>query len=231
MYKVIYNNEVIDVVNTLKYRRFLEASNKAVSTDRCSAHGIVGSNNKDIYAFKGYGTEVWPEVSVVEISETEYDNLLHTLLRSKLKGIELIKLITARACKLSELSIECQNRITNGVSVRLSNNKHKHFRLSIEDQLNLLTIEKQIDNGHTGILYHATNEVCEIYSNTDLRKIIETANAHVSENTLRYNLLKYCINNMYNIEEIKNMNYDTDLINLNLKYSVKKKLKEVINGK
>ena len=90
MYKVIYNNEVIDVVTTLKYRRFLEASNKAVSTDRCSAHGIVGSNNKDIYAFEGYGTESWPEVSIIEISETEYTELSRKLSCSKLKGISLI---------------------------------------------------------------------------------------------------------------------------------------------
>ena len=114
---------------------------------------------------------------------------------------------------------------------QLVNNKQKHFRLSIEDQINLLNIEKQIENGHTGIFYHATNEVCEIYSNTDLRRIIETANTHINENTLRYNLLKYCINNMYNVEEIRNVDYDTNLLNLNLKYSVKKKLKEVINGR
>lgn len=231
MYKVLYNNEIIDVIVTPKYRRFLENSNKAVSTDRCSAHGIIGSNNEDVYAFIGYGRNKWPEVTLCEISDEEFASAQKALSTSKFRGSDLIQIIEARQRKLSELNLECQKLITNGINVTLSNKETKHFRLSIEDQINLLNIEKLIENGHTNILYHATNELCEIYSNTDLRKIIKCANAHIQENTLKYNLLKYCIRNMYNIEDINNVCYNTDVLSLNLKYTVKKKLKEVINGR
>ena len=45
MYKIIYNDNVIDVVKDLKYLRYLEKSNHYVTTDSSSANCIQGSND------------------------------------------------------------------------------------------------------------------------------------------------------------------------------------------
>ena len=45
MYKFIYNNNVIDVVDKIKYLRYLEKSKRTVVTDSSSANCVQGSDN------------------------------------------------------------------------------------------------------------------------------------------------------------------------------------------
>ena len=72
MYKIIYNNLVIDVINKPKYFRYLTKSGRTVITDKTSAHCVMGSDNKTLYLLQGVirpeGKE-WKEVSLVPISE------------------------------------------------------------------------------------------------------------------------------------------------------------------
>ena len=46
MYKVIWENKIIDVIDKPRYVRYIKRADKFVLTDVSSAHGIYSSNNK-----------------------------------------------------------------------------------------------------------------------------------------------------------------------------------------
>ena len=50
MFKIIYNDIVIDIIKTVTWVRCLKKSKRIVNTDKSSAHGFYGSDNK--YAFE-----------------------------------------------------------------------------------------------------------------------------------------------------------------------------------
>jgi hypothetical protein len=50
MYKIIQNNKVVDVVQIPHFVRFLRSGHVAF-TDKTSAQGIVGSDDKTLYYF------------------------------------------------------------------------------------------------------------------------------------------------------------------------------------
>jgi hypothetical protein len=62
MYKIIQNDKVIDVVQYHKFVRFLPTGHVAM-TDRSSAQGIVGSDNKTLYSYR-FGNDfcIYPDL-------------------------------------------------------------------------------------------------------------------------------------------------------------------------
>ena len=44
MYKLIYNNMVVDLLKEARYVRYMKNSKRWIGTDSQSAHGIMGSN-------------------------------------------------------------------------------------------------------------------------------------------------------------------------------------------
>ena len=51
MYKIIQDQKVIDVVRIPRFVRFLSSGHIAL-TDKSSAQGIVGSDDRTVYSFK-----------------------------------------------------------------------------------------------------------------------------------------------------------------------------------
>lgn len=217
MYKIIYNGNVIDVLQKIQYLRYLKKSGKIVLSDASSANCIQASNNKDVYIIQGAklpGYLPYPQVIIKKISETEY-NKLKKLLDSEVSvtGDSFI-LHEARETKIKELSEYCANIITKGISVKLTDGKFHKFELTLEDQLNLSTIQYRLAQGAVSAIYHEKDKVCRLYSKKDLETIITFANKHVEYNTTYFNLLKNCIYNMYDIDVINNVHYGDPLPNL-----------------
>ena len=79
MYKIIYNNLVIDVVKKLRYVKYIPEFKKVLPVSAIDAHGICGSDNKTFYALfnvkipeeKSY----WKKVTFIKIDEAEYLDL------------------------------------------------------------------------------------------------------------------------------------------------------------
>lgn len=75
MYKIMYNNMVIDLAKKLHYVRYLKNSKRWIGTDSQSAHGIMGSDGNTVYHLQGRKC-ICPEelkiVEVYEISDEEY---------------------------------------------------------------------------------------------------------------------------------------------------------------
>lgn len=214
MYKIIYNELVIDVIDKPKYLRYLTKSGRTVLTDKTSAHCIMSSNGKDIYILDGIMLPVdkgWKTVRIQAITENEFISLKEKLKTNNIVYADKNEIKQARNKKLTELSNECKNSITKGVSVLFSDNKYHDFELTIEDQLNLLTIDTEIKSGKTDILYHEKGKSCQVYSAEDISLLIKAANKHKTYHTTYYNMLKQYINNLEDIEIINGISYGSEL--------------------
>lgn len=78
MYKVIFNNLIIDIMEKPRYTRFLPKSQRIVGTDRLAATGIMSSNGEEVYHLEGK-TNNYPEklktVQLIKIEKEEFERL------------------------------------------------------------------------------------------------------------------------------------------------------------
>ena len=78
MYKVVFNNLIIDIMEKPRYTRFLPKSGRVVGTDRLAATGIMSSNGEEVYHLEGK-TNNYPEklktVQLIKIEKEEFERL------------------------------------------------------------------------------------------------------------------------------------------------------------
>ena len=78
MYKILHNNQIIDVMEDIRYVKCLPKSQKLIAVDKAQANGIVSSGGDTIYHILGtkdtFNTEKL-SVQIVEIDKEEYDKL------------------------------------------------------------------------------------------------------------------------------------------------------------
>lgn len=214
MYKFIHNNNVIDVVDKIKYLRYLEKSKRTVVTDSSSANCVQGSDNVTVYAMQGATLPAsvdYKIVTVKKITKYEYDQLRQLLKNNEIISGDSYSLNQSRKLKIEELSKECSKTIQSGISIKLSDNKYHQFELTVEDQLNLLMLKNKLSSGSEKLIYHEKGCTCKVYEKTDIETIISNAEHHIEYNTTYFNLMRHCINNMNNIEEIDKIHYGDEL--------------------
>lgn len=211
MYKIIYEGKVIDVVNNPNFLKFLTSGHIAI-TDKSSAQGIVGSDYTTIYSFKQLENKNIPVVSIEDITTSEF-NRLYSLLNSD-QGLSVAKceLIKAKESKIAFLSNICKTKITNGFSICLADGNSYSFKLTEEDQLNLLNIENQLNTGSESFVYHATGLPCQVFTRDDMKKILKAYRKHVLYHTTYFNAAKQYINSLTNLEQINTFTYGTDIL-------------------
>lgn len=215
MYKFIYNNNVIDVVDKIKYLRYLEKSKRTVVTDSSSANCVQGSDNITVYGMQGAilpASAKYKIVTVKHITRTEYDKLKKLLSNNEIVSGDSYELNQARKSKIEELRKSCSDIIQSGICVKLSDNKYHEFELTIEDQLNLMVLKNKLDSGSKALLYHEKGCTCKLYEKADIEKIIQASNHHIEYNTTYFNLMRHCINNMNDTNKINSIHYGDDLI-------------------
>lgn len=208
MYKIIQNDKVIDVVKYPRFISFLTGGYIAI-TDKTSAKGIVGSDNETIYSFQtrpGYTT-----VSIEEITFEELERLHSRLGSGQEVCADESALVVAKRDTLKRLSRQCKNKITAGFSVVLSDGESYDFKLTTEDQLNLMSIEGQLNAGAKTFIYHATNQPCKFFSRDDMTKIINTFKRYTLYHTTYFNVAKQYINSLTDIEKVNRFTYGTDV--------------------
>jgi hypothetical protein len=210
MYKIIQNDKVIDVVRIPRFVSFL-ASGHIALTDKTSAAGIVGSDDKTIYSFKPTTKKDISVAAIEEITLEEF-NRLQGLLNSNLEvSADETALAAAKRDMIARLSSICKNKITAGFSIILSDNEEYSFKLTTEDQLNLMSIESQLNAGANTFIYHATNQPCRFFSREDMSKIISTFKRYTLYHTTYFNVAKQYIKSLVDIEKVNTFTYGTDV--------------------
>lgn len=96
MYKILENNQIIDVMKTIKFVKYLPRSKRIITVDEKQANGCVSSNGDEIYHLLGtpYNfAEPHKTVRYEKINEEEYNRLTNQIkenenLENKIKYLE-----------------------------------------------------------------------------------------------------------------------------------------------
>lgn len=210
MYKVLYENIIIDVLDTIKYMRYLPRSNKFVPANLSNANCIQASYKNTYY----YTTDIkYPKclecktVVLEEISETEYEQLRSMLSNNSEGSAQESVLAQLKAQKIQQMKLACNNAIVSGITLTLSDGLDYHFELTLEDQINLMTIESQIAAGASELIYHGTGQLCKLFSANDLLKVIAEANRHKNYHQTYFNSLRNYINYLLDSESVLAVTY------------------------
>lgn len=211
MYKIIHNDKIIDVVKYPKFIKFLSSGYVAM-TDKNSAQGIVGSDDKTLYSFAPVVGKKFLVVTLQYLTNPEEFKRLQSLLNS---GHEISAdesaLEKAKQDKINKLSSQCKNKIISGFSLTLSDGEVCSFKFTLEDQLNLSFIENQLNSGITSFIYHATNQPCRIFSSEDMLKIINAFKQYKLYHTTYFNIAKQYIKTLVDIQKVNTFVYGTDV--------------------
>jgi hypothetical protein len=87
------------------------------------------------------------------------------------------------------MQMACQNAIYDGVVVSTSEGTKK-FSLTMQDQINLLGLKNQLDNGISVFPYHADGEAIRLWSSDDMQKILQAADRHITYHRVYFSLLR-----------------------------------------
>ena len=210
MYKIIQNDKVIDIVQIPRFVSFL-ASGHIALTDKTSAQGIVGSDDKTVYSFKPVTRTGVQVVTIKEINAEEFSRLKGLLNSNQDISADESALASAKRELIARLSSICKSKITAGFSITLSDGADYSFKLTTEDQLNLMSIEGQLNAGAETFTYHATNQPCKFFSREDMVKIINTFKRYTLYHTTYFNVAKQYINSLVDIEKVNTFSYGTDV--------------------
>ncbi len=210
MYKIIQNDKVVDVVQIPRFVSFL-ASGHIALTDKTSAQGIVGSDNKTIYSFKPIRQQGVTVAEIKKITMEEFSRLQSLLNSNQEVSADESALAKAKRNRITHLSSICKNKITAGFSIVLSDGEMYNFKLTTEDQLNLMSIEGQLNAGAETFIYHATNQPCKFFSREDMTRIINAFKCYTLYHTTYFNAAKQYINSLVDIEKVNTFVYGTDI--------------------
>ena len=227
-YKVIQNNKLVGIGTTDDLRVYQSKHDILLVADEDIAQYI---QIKDILYRDNWfktlvsNTIVYETADVSVIDENEYRQLFEAIdkgeeisvLMENDNDYEQEKITTVdetdvtveylKAQKIKEMSYVCNQMIVNGFDIELSDKKLHHFSLTVQDQLNLITLSAMVSSGEAVIPYHADNELCEYFSASDIGLVIKTSTELKAYHTTYYNSLKLYIQSLDNRETIADVYY------------------------
>ncbi|MDY4495025.1 MAG: hypothetical protein SPE24_09165 [Erysipelotrichaceae bacterium] len=230
-YKLLNDGEFIGVGTSYDLRKFQLKHSILLTSDDESAQYIQIDDKlyRDDW-FSPTITELldYTTVKIIVIEKDEYDTLFEAIetgkeieitdeepdIQEELPQIDSDEEVTieyVKAVKSAEMSATCNKIITNGFDVILSDGENHHFSLTIQDQLNLITLSSMVAAGETVIPYHADGELCKGYSVEDITTIINTATSFKTYHVTYFNSLKVYIDSMNDINEVNNVVYGIDI--------------------
>lgn len=212
-YKIIKNQEFIGVGTTLNLRRFQIKHKIILMCDETQVQYIQLDDT--LYR----ANWMWPEntdsikyeiADVIRIEKDEYDLLLKAVETNEEIAIEEEPVVEiepvvienptidyVRVSKISELKRDCNKTITNGIDIKLSDGETRHFSMSLEDQINLLTMAYLADDS--------------VYSTKDMKTIITETNAFKNNHIAKFKKLKDRVNSLNTIQEVSAVNYHEEV--------------------
>lgn len=111
-----------------------------------------------------------------------------------------------RTSKINEMSQACNEIIINGIDI-----EDAHYSMSLEDQLNILTLQGMILNGQASVPYHADGESCVMYSAEDFLEIANAATNHKLYHESYFNSMRDWINALEDTDAIEYIYYGIEI--------------------
>jgi len=229
-YKVIKDNEIIDVLDNITFVKIQIVHNRLIVCPEKFAQGILSSNGANVWFVNGLIEEninEYQTVELIEVDETEYNILKDALSSNESIEIpeepeeqpeeneptedELNTLEFVRESKIAEMNNACNTMITQGFNVVLSDGESHHFDFSVDDQLNMMSLKELLAAGETSIPYHASNEACKFYSVEDIQIILNAGTNLKTYHVTYFNALKQYIKSLRSINTISKVFYGIDI--------------------
>ena len=225
-YKIIANSQIIGVSTSAHYLCEQEFNHTLVRTVlewaqyiECEGQLYHAEWMRPVVSSRAYNL-----ASVLEITEEEYNILVPAVANAPIlieeeEEIEIpvesdpldeMTLDFVRSSKINEMSHTCNRVIENGFDVEIQEEIH-HFSLTVQDQLNLITLSSMAAQGIDQIPYHADGELCRFYTAAEINLIVNQATMFKTYHTTYYNALKAYINSLENIEDISMITYGIEL--------------------
>lgn len=110
MYKILENNQIIDVMESMKFIKYLPRSKKIIAVDEKQANGCISSNGDEIYHLLGtpYNfAEARKTVRYERIDAEEYERLT--------KQVKNNQMLESRVKLLEEKLLELTHLLGKGV--------------------------------------------------------------------------------------------------------------------
>ena len=168
-------------------------------------------------------------VEIIEIGEEEYNTLKNAIesgeevevtppqeevtipAEPEISPADKVTIEYVRSAKINAMSVECNKAVTNGFDVILADGLVHHFDLTIEDQLNLISLKEMISAGATEVPYHEKGCLCKMYSIEDITIVMDKASAHKTYHLTYFNSLKNYIMNINEISEVDSVQYGMNI--------------------
>jgi hypothetical protein len=112
---------------------------------------------------------------------------------------------------VAQMSATCNAAIVGGVDVTLTGGETKHFSLTLEDQLNLLSLQGRVASGADSVPYHADGEECSYYSAADFALIADAATRWKLYQESYFNALRGYILALETVTELRGVTYGMDI--------------------
>lgn len=223
MYKVLYNNITIDVLNKPIYCRYIPNTKRTLRTDKVSANCIVSSDGSTVYHLVGTPSlpEGYKSVEIVAIDKKEYDYLCSLITKGEHLDIDLIE---TRKNKITEMSQASEDMIHKGADITLLDGKTYHFSFSDQDQYQigfLATSAKTAQmleimgspTNETGKDYpwHADGGDCIFYSRQDMITIGTVMQNYITYHNSYFHALRNYIEQMNDPLKIMEIEYGIEV--------------------
>jgi len=162
-------------------------------------------------AKKNYNRKLWTDdmlanlVSKAKLTVSEYKEITGGEIEDPTATSTII------AKKLNELSAACEDAISSGVDVTLSDGTTEHFSLEDTDQTNIESIFNAVVLGATEYPYHADDGACKMYAAVDIVSIYVAAKTLVTYHTTYFNAMKQWVNRLETAEEVQAIKYGDEL--------------------
>lgn len=218
-YKVIGEGTVLDVLKQPQYVTFQERNKLIILCERSGARGVLSSDGSTVWHVAGWKEIPLPDVisvQLVEIDEKEYE-ILKSAIGEKDDSHEdttsaepepsEVTLEYVKEKKIAKMKAACEETIVGGVDVVFSDGLKHHFDLTIEDQINLISLKEMMLAGAQEIPYHESGCLCKMYAPEDIAILLDTASNHKTYQVTYFNSLKGYINSLKEIDAVNNAYY------------------------
>ena len=222
MLKVLRNGEIIDALNSPVYVRYQQRNGIIIQCEENIAQGVLSSDGSTIYQIEGRETmagESPDTVVLAEISQDEFETIksaLGALVQENPNAPEqsaadsqVLSLVLE--AKIKTLSNRCAAEIKNGFDILLSDGLRHRFSLSLEDQINMLSLKDALDAGEQRIAYHGVDEPYQFFTAEDVGRILEKKEYCKNYNLLYFNSLKKYVCSLSDVQEINAVEWGSEV--------------------